>query len=309
MADSCVRPAVRLSIGEFGYPVLVRLGIALVWAPLISYVGAQRRRRSHLVEELARAEDRREVARQRAGRSAEAVRRQIVDLIRGVVCPALEETRTRLLIADPPPSLDEMRSIGASLKRAIVATRDAVELLSPQAPTVMPRMSPHLEPQVHAPPFVSLRAMLRQALADVACGALAVPFLRSPRDAPAAPIARVVLLPVCAGLSVGVVSRALIITAVNRRLVSTLPAVEADEVTQSTMATAIENAVRNQLEFDVHGPILGRLSACVMAISFYLAHQTDASRTQPFNLTSAILSHLDAVRDDLASLIKPDRRV
>jgi hypothetical protein len=233
---------------------------------------------------------------------------QIVDVIREVVDPALEETRARLLIADPPPSLDEMRSISARLTHAVVATRDAVEQLPSPAPALIAGVSPPLDRPVHAPPFERRRAMQRLTLAAVAGGALAVAFVRPRRDAAAAPTVSDVLRPACAVLSVAVVSQAFAITAVNRRLVSNLRAVEADEVAHGTMATAMENEVRNQLESVVHGPILGRLSACVMAISFYVTDEAAAARPGRFNLTSAVLSHLDAVRNDLASLIKPGRR-
>jgi hypothetical protein len=291
---------------DFGHRILVWLMIAWVWGPLVSYVGAQRQHRSQLLEEIARAEKRRKIARQRAERSTEEVREQILDVMRKVVRPALEESRTSLLMAHPPPSIDEMRSIAAHLTRAIVATRDAVEQLPPPAPAVIARVSPLLDPQVHASPFKRRRTMLRLTLAAMADGALAVPFFRSPHDAAAALTVSVVLLPVCAGLSVGVVSAAFNITEVNHRLISSLHAVEADEVTQVTVATAKENEVRIELESVVHGPIMGRLSACVMAISFYLTHEAAAVSPQAFNLTSAVLSHLDAVRHDLTSLAKPD---
>jgi hypothetical protein len=56
--------------------------------------------------------------------------------------------------------------------------------------------------------------------------------------------------------------------------------------------------VRIEPECVVHGPILGRLSACVMEISVYLTHEVASVSPRAINLTSAVLSHLDAVRDD-----------
>jgi hypothetical protein len=72
--------------------------------------------------------------------------------------------------------------------------------------------------------------MLPLTLAAMAYGALAGPFFRSPHDAAAAHCQRCATTG-CAGLAVGVVSAAFNITVVNHRLVSSLHAVDADEVT------------------------------------------------------------------------------
>jgi heme exporter protein D len=94
---------------EFGHRILVWMAVAWVWGPLVSYVGGQRQHRSQLLEELARAEKRREIARQPAERSTEEVRDQKLDVMRKVVRPAWRSPEPSLLMADPPPSVDEMR--------------------------------------------------------------------------------------------------------------------------------------------------------------------------------------------------------
>jgi len=69
-------------------------------------------------------------------------------------------------------------------------------------------------------------------------------------------------------------------------------------------ATAREEATREQFTSLMHGPVLGRLSACVMALNFHAAGGggTAESRAQ---VAEQVLAHLDLVAADLEDMTAP----
>jgi hypothetical protein len=52
----------------------------------------------------------------------------------------------------------------------------------------------------------------------------------------------------------------------------------------------------------MHGPILGRLSACVMALNFYLAETHRDRGARLAATTEGVLMHLDRISEDLDEL-------
>lgn len=79
-----------------------------------------------------------------------------------------------------------------------------------------------------------------------------------------------------------------------RRLINELTALR-------DLALAREEATREQFTSLLHGPVLGRLSACVMALNFHAAGGggTAASRAE---VAAQVISHLDLVSADLEAM-------
>lgn len=65
---------------------------------------------------------------------------------------------------------------------------------------------------------------------------------------------------------------------------------------------AEEAIVRAQLSTVLHGPVQGRLSACVMALNFYASDLGENAPERTSYITTAVLGHLDAAAADLDEL-------
>ena len=57
---------------------------------------------------------------------------------------------------------------------------------------------------------------------------------------------------------------------------------------------------RSRLSELMHGPVQGRIAACIMALNFHATSDTDAHPAQ--NLIDSVLDHLRAVSRDLAQI-------
>ena len=79
------------------------------------------------------------------------------------------------------------------------------------------------------------------------------------------------VLPYAIAFSATVVSGAVGLVAANRRAVSSLDAIEAERAELEATAWDQESSIRYELAELLHGPVLGRLSACAMALNFHAA--------------------------------------
>jgi hypothetical protein len=115
-------------------------------------------------------------------------------------------------------------------------------------------------------------------------------------------LATVLLLPVAAVISASCVTLAVGIGLANQELLTAVTT-EQRRVSDARRRSASRDAhVREQLAVLMHGPVQGRLSACVMALNFHLAsrHRADPHRTAA--VTSAVLNHLGAASRDLEQI-------
>jgi hypothetical protein len=289
---------------NFGYRILLWLVIAWVWIPLISYLVAQRNHRSLLLRELARAREQREMARRRAERPVDDVQAQLVNSLSRTVQPVIEETSASLAAAHSLSDVDQLRLIGARLTEAAVATGHATGQLPDRAGPDSQRVTVGTR-EVDPPHRKGPGPVLWLTLTVIGYLVLTTPGLSATDGFVIAPE---LLLPLCAGLAGTVVSVASGVAGLNRELVRTVSAVVANERTLDRMATTRENELRYQLERVVHGPILGRLSACAMAVNFHVAQESAATCPRAFTLCGAVLEHLDAIRDDLTTLTDTERQ-
>ena len=112
------------------------------------------------------------------------------------------------------------------------------------------------------------------------------------------------VLPYGIAFSATVVSGAVGLVAANRRALRSLDAIEAERAELEATARDQESSIRDQLAELLHGPVLGRLSACAMALNFHAAELGTAPRERTEQVTSAVLKHLDAAATDLNTLIR-----
>lgn len=111
------------------------------------------------------------------------------------------------------------------------------------------------------------------------------------------------VLPYAIVFSAALFSAAVGLEAANRCALRSLDAIEAERVEFEAAAQERENSIRGQLAEVLHGPVLGRLAACAMALNFHAAELESAPHERTEQVTSAVLNHLDAVTTDLNALI------
>lgn len=70
------------------------------------------------------------------------------------------------------------------------------------------------------------------------------------------------------------------------------------------LAAAREEATREQFTALMHGPVLGRLSACVMALNFHAAGGGGTAETRA-QVAAQVIAHLDLVAADLEQMTGP----
>lgn len=101
------------------------------------------------------------------------------------------------------------------------------------------------------------------------------------------------------GASIGSISG---VAAANRELAARIDSVRADVTHFATRSDADETLVRQQLAAVLHGPVQGRLSACVMALNFHESSRGELPPERTAFITSAVLDHLEAASADLDAL-------
>ena len=79
-----------------------------------------------------------------------------------------------------------------------------------------------------------------------------------------------------------------------------------DELRQHSRAR--EERIAAQVREILHGPILGRLSACVMALNFFLAEPDHTRGLRRTATTEGVLAHLELITQDLEKLTNSEGR-
>lgn len=115
-------------------------------------------------------------------------------------------------------------------------------------------------------------------------------------------IAVVVALPVWFGASAGILSAEVGVAMTNIRLIDTFTERRAELDALLAQSERREEKIRTQVSQLLHGPILGRLSACVMALNFFLAEPEHKRGLRRTATTEGVLAHLRLVSNDLEEL-------
>lgn len=115
-------------------------------------------------------------------------------------------------------------------------------------------------------------------------------------------IAVVVSLPIWFALSAGILSAAVGIAFGNMKLIPLLEERRGELRALLEQSEEREGAIKAQVSQLLHGPILGRLSACIMALNFFLAEPEHKRGLRRTATTEGVLAHLRLVSIDLEQL-------
>lgn len=114
----------------------------------------------------------------------------------------------------------------------------------------------------------------------------------------------ILVLPGAVAFTAIVVTGAVGLAAANRHAIRSLQQVEAERAEADAFAAKDENIIRDQLADVMHGPILGRLAACAMALNFHAAEVGSVPAERTESVVNAVIEHLDAAAADLDSLVR-----
>ncbi|MEX1077659.1 MAG: hypothetical protein WED09_00935 [Homoserinimonas sp.] len=115
-------------------------------------------------------------------------------------------------------------------------------------------------------------------------------------------IVLLVALPWAAAVSAEILSRTVGVAEANRQVLTSIAELDAQRHQLDVTALENENRIRQELYEVMHGPILGRLSSCAMALNFLAAEADTASSDRITTVTTAVLDHLNQTMDDLGLL-------
>jgi hypothetical protein len=110
------------------------------------------------------------------------------------------------------------------------------------------------------------------------------------------------ILPIAVAIASAMVMGALGISAANRNLAEALDGIHLDNDRLRNGSLERDRRVTAQVAALLHGPVMSRLSACVMAINFWPETLTRAGERSGSPIAAKVLSHLEAVATDLELL-------
>jgi len=115
-------------------------------------------------------------------------------------------------------------------------------------------------------------------------------------------VAVAIALPVWFAASAGILSAEVGVAMANLKLIATFDERWSELATLRAQSHRREEKIRAQVGQLLHGPILGRLSACVMALNFFLAEPEHKRGLRRTTTTEGVLAHLRLVSNDLEEL-------
>lgn len=115
-------------------------------------------------------------------------------------------------------------------------------------------------------------------------------------------LALLVAIPLAFGLAAAMLGGAVGVARGNLKAIATLEAYTEQKREVVEQSRVVDDVIADQVAEVLHGPILGRLSACIMALNFYLA-ESETSRSLRRNATTdGVVAHLDLIAIDLERL-------
>ena len=88
----------------------------------------------------------------------------------------------------------------------------------------------------------------------------------------------------------------------NQRIADRVAAIADEAAALAVSSLTIETQVRQQVAALLHGPVLGRLSACVMALNFHASGPSSSDPERTAEVAAAVTAHLALAAQDLESL-------
>ena len=136
----------------------------------------------------------------------------------------------------------------------------------------------------------------------IAASAGAVAMLVLQPFAPSIELGIAIGFPPVVAIAAAALSTAIGVGIGNQRLADRVETVGAEAAELATRSAALEAQVRRQVGALLHGPVLGRLSACVMALNFHASGVSSADPRQTATVTAAVMAHLALAAEDLEKL-------
>lgn len=155
-------------------------------------------------------------------------------------------------------------------------------------------------PRMHR--FRGLIVLIAYAFAGV-LGAIAVVVLQS-NTPEVENVTLVIAFPLSTVLVAALISGAVGLSTTNEKLALEIADLDQERHDLELVALVTEDRVRKDLASIMHGPVQGRLSACVMALNFHAAELEQGDPERVESITTAVLGHLEAASADLDSLGK-----
>lgn len=116
----------------------------------------------------------------------------------------------------------------------------------------------------------------------------------------------IALLPIGVAVCAITISSAVGLASANRQLVEHTALLNEEIAHFEEKARTKEQEVRSRLSILMHGPVQGRLSACVMALTFHAQEGDEVDPERTAFITNAVLEHLETASRDLDALVATD---
>ena len=146
-------------------------------------------------------------------------------------------------------------------------------------------------------------ALIFAFLIPGAIGSLLIAAIPGPPLSVTLPL--LILLPVAAAFAGSNVGVAVGLAYSNRDLAARVAAIHAETQQLIELADEADRRSREQLAELLHGPVYGRLSACVMALNFHAEELAAGDTSRSDSIVSTVLEYLEAASRDLDALVSP----
>lgn len=140
------------------------------------------------------------------------------------------------------------------------------------------------------------------AFSAAAAAGLAVVLLTADKPFELGSIALALFFAPAVILTAASISTAIGLGVGNEELAASLSELESQVQALRTASAHAESRVREQVATLMHGPVLGRLSACVMALNFHASSDDARDPVRTAEVTRNVLDHLALAASDLESL-------
>jgi hypothetical protein len=286
---------------EYLERMLFWLPLALVGMPAFVYSIAQFEHRRSLIGTLDSETRALDAERERHRHASEHLRSRLIATVQETVTPVIAEIRRSLAAIAHGVSPELVRTISA---RIVAVADDAARIIADaESPTTaMPEAE--RQSRIARAIYLDSRSPTTTAVLTVALlGPLALLLAFSIGDTDSW-----ATVPLAISFAIVIVSCTtflgfmLGVARANAQVSAEITAVRTERVRIATAADAHDALIRDRVTTILHGPLQGRLSACVMALNFHAAERgiNDPDRTA--YITAAVLEHLDAAAVDLDAL-------
>lgn len=286
---------------HFGTRILVWIIFSVVWTPLVVYTVAQIEHRRRLFAELVSVRGQAAQEHDLALVSADQLRDSILVTLRHRISPIIGELRNGLHAVSGQSDAAALELIDQRLGGVAADADSLIAAVSTSADECPAGDRNPAIASLAAALRVELRRPIRTSLLTAAA---IVPALVSVVLAPvdvAIPLTAFVALVIATLVSAISATLAVGVGVANQQLADAISRETTWRVRARERAARRDARAQEQIVALTHGPVQGRLAACVMALNFHLASSDRFDPVTTERVTSAVLEHLAAAISDLES--------